>query len=354
MDLLKKLLLVQALFFLCSCAKTSYLVNQGLGQFSLQIHGVRNEKILSDPNVDLKTKERIELITKAKHHFYQFWQKPPKDIYSKTTILDQEEVTTLVIVSPHDKIEPQKECFWFMGCFPYLGFFKREAALKYAAQKNEQGFITVTRPVYAYSTLGYFSDRILSSFFVFSDEDLIDLIFHELYHTIFFIKNEVDLNENLANFFAREMTNDYLKLAEVDLKKRDNLRQQDRVLSQALVKLTAELNERYSKLHLPKREETDRVFEDFMQQRFSPEIKLICEQQKMEIERCFPLNRDWNNASLAAFLTYENRAQEIEELYQKFQLSLQDFQLYIEDKYTQYLKEKTKDSFENFLFATPL
>ncbi len=354
MDLLRKLLLFQAFFLLSGCAKTSYLVNQGLGQFSLQIHGVRNDKILSDPSVDLKTKERIELITKAKDHFYQFWQKPPKDIYSKTTLLDQEEVTTLVIVSPHDKIEPQKECFWFMGCFPYLGFFKREAALKYAAQKNEQGFITVTRPVYAYSTLGYFSDRILSSFFVFSDEDLIDLVFHELYHTIFFIKNEVDLNENLANFFAREMTKDYLNLTADDLKKRAVLREQDRLLSQALVKLTAELNERYGKLENPKREETDRVFSEFMQERFKPEIKQVCEQQKIEKERCFPLNREWNNASLAAFLTYENRAQEIEELYQKLQLTLQDFQLYIEDKYTQYLKEKTKDSFERFLFATLL
>lgn len=354
MDLLRRLLLVQAFFCLSGCAKTSYLVNQGLGQFSLQIHGVRNEKILNDPSVELEIKERITLITEAKRHFYSFWQKPPQDIYSKTTLLDREEVTTLVIVSPHDKIEPQEECFWFMGCFPYLGFFKQESALEYAAQKKQEGFITVTRPVYAYSTLGYFSDRILSSFFVFSDDDLIDLVFHELYHTIFFIKNEVELNENLANFFAREMTNNYLNLTDDELKKRETLRLQNSLLSQALVKLTRELNQRYEELENPSRTQTDGVFEEFMEQRFRPEIEQLCEQQQMAKSQCFPLQREWNNASLAAFLTYENRASEIEELYQKLELSLQDFQLYIEEKYTQYLKEKTNDSFESFLFASLL
>ena len=62
-----------------------------------------------------------------------------------------------------------------------------------------------------YSTLGYFDDPILSSFFNYNKFDLTVLIFHELFHTIYFYKNKVQLNENLANFFGREMAIEYYK-----------------------------------------------------------------------------------------------------------------------------------------------
>src|SRR5690606_28211743 len=52
---------------------------------------------------------------------------------------------------------------------------------------------------------------ILSSFFYYDDLDLAELIFHELFHTIFFIKDDVDLNENLANYFGKELVRLYFK-----------------------------------------------------------------------------------------------------------------------------------------------
>ena len=91
----------------------------------------------------------------------------------------------------------------FTGCFPYLGFFKEGEAKKYAMKQEENGFSTYTRPVYAYSSLGHWNDRILSSFFHFDSRELANLVFHELFHHIFFIKNEVSLNENLATFLLK-------------------------------------------------------------------------------------------------------------------------------------------------------
>ena len=198
--------------FLSSCAKMSYLAEQGLGQLSLLNRSKDNKKVLSDVRIPLSYKEKIKKISEYKRFFYRYWKKNEGSIYSKTTLLDTDAVSYLVIVSPHNNIEAKEECFPFVGCFPYLGFFKKKSAQEYQKKMEEKGFITHRRDVYAYSTLGYFTDPILSSFFFYDDFDLVEMIFHELFHTIFFIENEVKLNENLANYFSKEMAFDYFKM----------------------------------------------------------------------------------------------------------------------------------------------
>ena len=61
---------------------------------------------------------------------------------------------------------------------------------------SNKGFSSHVRPVNAYSTLGHFNDRVLSSFFNYNEKGLANLIFHELFHSILFFKNGVNLNEN--------------------------------------------------------------------------------------------------------------------------------------------------------------
>ena len=76
--------------------------------------------------------------------------------------------------------------------------------LTFKKKQEEKDFVTYRRPVTAYSSLGNFDDPILSTFFLFSEKGLIELVFHELYHTLFFVKNQVDLNENLATYFSQK------------------------------------------------------------------------------------------------------------------------------------------------------
>ena len=213
---MKQLVILILIFTLGGCAKFSYLIEQGSGQFKLLFDAKENKKILEDPDIPENYKKKIKLVQIYKSYFYKYWNKKETKIYSKTTILNRKAVSYLVITSPFDQIYANKECFPITGCFPYLGFYKKEKADKYAETKKKEGF-TFVRPVYAYSTLGYFTDTILSSFFQYEEFDLAELIFHELFHTIFFLKNEVDLNENLANYFGREMAFEYFKFDELIL-----------------------------------------------------------------------------------------------------------------------------------------
>ena len=189
-----------SLLLFSGCAKVSYVLNQGVGQLKLQNNGQDNDKVLKDPLVKEKDKEKIRKIGEYKDYFFSYFNQKRTAIYSKTSILKQEAVSYLVIASQYDEVKAKEEKFPFVGKFPYLGFFDEKDAISHQKKLELLDYITWRRPVYAYSTLGYLTDNILSSFFYYNEFDMAEMIFHELFHTVFFIKNEVDLSENIAKF----------------------------------------------------------------------------------------------------------------------------------------------------------
>jgi predicted aminopeptidase len=53
-----------------------------------------------------------------------------------------------------------------------------------------------------WSTLGWFTDPILSGMLKRNEGDLASLIIHEMVHATIFVKDDVDFNENLASFIG--------------------------------------------------------------------------------------------------------------------------------------------------------
>ncbi len=308
--------------------------------------GVDNEKMLKDPKVKVEHKEKIKKIVKYKKYFYDYFEQETTDIYSETTILKDKAVTYLVISSPFDKIEALEECFIFAGCFPYLGFFKENSAKEFAEDQESDGLVTYVRPVYAYSTLGNFEDNILSSFFYYDDVGLAELVFHELFHTIFFAKDEVDLNENLANYFGQEMVIDFFKMDKEQQEKRKASRESSSNLSMEVVKQANLLQELYKTKAPKSKADSESILKEFLEVNFKPSVKKKCLELGIELARCFPLKRKWNNASLAAFLTYEKSMDKIHSIRDSKGLSLKDFFGYIEKEYNSYKDSSSKDSFE--------
>ncbi len=354
MDFLRTTSLLALLLMTTSCAKVGYMIDQGTGQIKLQARARANEEVLKDPRIPSAHKEKILLALKAKEYFYKYFSKKETGIYTKTTVLENDMVTTLVIVSPVDKIEAQKECFPFVGCFPYLGFFDPGDAKEYARGKEEQGYVTFSRPVYAYSTLGHFEDTILSSFFHYSDEDLVELIFHELFHTIFFVKDEVDLNENLANFFGEKLRAIYLGWDQAKMAREKGEQEVQEGLSSLIVQKVGVLSKIYQEHSGATKELLSELLTGFLERDFKPAINSYCDQNKIEARRCWPLKRKWNNASFAAFLTYEQKAQRISELQNELNLDLLQLYVLLEKSYACYdkLSSDKKDnlSFEQLLF----
>ena len=165
------------------------------------------------------------------------------------------------------------------------------------------------------------------------------MIFHELFLTIFFVKNEVELNENLAQFFAEELADIYFTSEQKKkslLKKQAQRKKKKKIikeLSFLLKTLAQELNESYKKRHATTFLVAQEVFQDFMKNVFERKVSQFCKRKKIPLQKCSPLQRSWNNASLAAYLTYEGKQSEVEQWFQDHGGSLRTFYVELKKRY---------------------
>lgn len=346
MDFLKLFLLAT---LLSGCAKTIYIAEQAKGQLSLQWNGVENKKILDDPSISHEIKQKVQLIEKYKQYFYEYWKTELGGIYSKTTMLENEAVTWLVITSKWDEVKALKECFPLTGCFPYLGFFNKKSAQAWMKDKQRTGLQTWMRPVYAYSTLGYFEDRILSSFFEYDQYELAELVFHELFHVLYFLKNNVDFNENLASFVGEEMAKEYFEKSSdsgyLDWKKRLKA---SAILRQNISSQAKLLNQIYVDQKPKTQADATAILKTFVDQNFKPMIESEC--KKLGLNNCTANKGEWNNARFAAMLTYEKSAPDFKSLFKTHGDNLKAMLSYIKEREKEFLDSDHKD-FTAFLFS---
>ncbi len=325
-----------------------YLWNQGWGQMSLLSRARDNQEVLKDPNVSAADKLKIKRVEEFKSYFFTYWKRKPSGIYSETTFLDQEAVTYLVIASPYVEVKAIDHCFPFMGCFPYLGFFSQEKAQRFAKGLQEDSYETYVRPVYAYSTLGYFEDKILSSFFYYDDYQLAELVFHELFHTIFFIKNEVSLNEALATHFSRLMAFEYFNLTKNKIEAKKAERAKSVALNRLFSQEIKKYNEFLKKSNVKTPKEIKKLRKDYLKKKLLVRMKEKCEE--LAVKRCFPLEKEWNHASLAAFMTYESKGEELESLQREKGLSTREFFAFLSKNYEEYEELDVEEKFSKWLF----
>jgi len=317
-------------------------MEQGKGQKDLIKNAKANEEVLKDPKVPPKEKEVIKKIIEYKKYFYNFWDELPSEIYDRTTFLKGKAVTYLVIASPHDQIKAKLECFPFFGCFPYLGFFKAESAKAHARELSDEGWSTYIRPVYVYSTLGYFDDPILSSMFRLKETSLAETVFHELFHTMFFIKDEVGINEGLANLVGEEMAQIYLSVTPKEKKRRLKIKEKYEKLDRFVVDMAQKLNERYKMHQALRPKQSKGILEEFLSNDFLPGVRKKCKSLGFKKEDCYPLKRVWNNASFTGFLTYEKNEDKLLGLKKKLGLNLKGFIEYLKIEYHKFEKSDRK------------
>jgi len=328
-----------------SCSKMTYVFKQASGQIDLETRGRLNEDVLNDKEISSNHKKKIKDILKYKKFFYDYFETEATSIYNATTFLDDEAVTYLVVASPKDKIKALEHSFPIVGTFPYLGFFAKSDALEYAQELKEEGYDIYVRNVYAYSTLNqlFFKDNILSSFFMLDEEELAQLIFHELFHTIFFIPDEVELNENMAQFFARELVEIYFESTPSRIKELQVQRSKNKALFTEMSKLVKDLAQRYKDAKTGYEE----IKTEFLEKVFLPQMQSLC--QSIQVNPCWPLKKKWNNASFVALMTYESSQTKIERYFVQKGLSPLKFYHYLLKKHKKFTKKDLEISFKDYL-----
>lgn len=183
-----------------------YIFYQAQGQLNMLLNTQSISEYAQNPELSMLQKQNLELIGAIKKYSVDsLYYKPTKNfnsIYNQ----GQSPLLWVVTASQKFKIEPYYWSFPVVGEVSYKGFFDKQKAI---AEKNRlicQDYDVDLRSVSAWSTLGWFSDPVLSSMLNKSKGNLCNLIFHELFHATYYAKSSVDFNENLASFIAHKAT----------------------------------------------------------------------------------------------------------------------------------------------------
>ncbi len=180
----------------------SYGFRQGKGQFTIIWNARPVAEVLEDQSFPDSLKTKLYLIKKVRT--YAIDSLGLKDTESYKTLYDQkgEEIMWVVTACEPFKFKPKEWKFPILGAVPYKGFFSKVKAIALRNELEKEGWDTSIRNPGGWSTLGWFTDPILSNMLERTEGDLANLIIHEMVHSTIFVKDTVEFNETLATFIG--------------------------------------------------------------------------------------------------------------------------------------------------------
>lgn len=182
-----------------------------MGQLEIVWNARPVEEFLQDPSFPDSLKQKLRLIDEIRE--YAIDSLGLKDTKNYKTLYDQknQEVMWVVQACEPFALQPKLWDFPIVGTVPYKGFFNKEKALGLRTELETEGYDVSVRNPGGWSTLGWFTDPILSGMLDRSEGDLASLIIHEMVHATVFVKDDVDFNENLADFIGDTAAYYFLK-----------------------------------------------------------------------------------------------------------------------------------------------
>ncbi|HFT1821078.1 aminopeptidase [Pseudomonas aeruginosa] len=195
-----------ALLALSGCSTVSYYGQLASGQFALLRAREPAAAVIADPQRDARLRERLARAEKARQFASERLGLPDNRSYRLYADIGRPYVVWNVFATPELSLQPVTHCFPIAGCVAYRGYYSEAAARAEAARQRALGDDVYVGGVQAYSTLGWFDDPILSSMLRWDDERLATLIFHELAHQKFYLRDDTAFNESFATFVEQEGT----------------------------------------------------------------------------------------------------------------------------------------------------
>ncbi len=201
-----RVLSLMAVTLLAGCSSVSYYGQLAQGQWQLLQAREPVAKIVADPKRDAGLRERLARSQLARTFASEHLHLPDNKSYRLYADLGRPYVVWNVFATDEFSLEPVTHCFPIAGCVAYRGYYSPGGARGEAALQRQAGKDVYLSGVEAYSTLGWFNDPILSSMMGWGDERLATLIFHELAHQRFYVKDDTEFNESYASFVEQEGT----------------------------------------------------------------------------------------------------------------------------------------------------
>jgi predicted aminopeptidase len=120
--------------------------------------------------------------------------------YESFANVDQGAIVHVVMAAPRDSLTPYTWWFPIVGRVPYRGYFDESDALAEAAALEADGLDTMVRPAIAFSSLGFFSDPLLTNLLKLDRVELAGVLIHELFHRTYYLASDAMFDESAANY----------------------------------------------------------------------------------------------------------------------------------------------------------
>ncbi|MBI2505165.1 MAG: aminopeptidase [Candidatus Latescibacteria bacterium] len=159
--------------------------------------------ILASSTTSPVTAEKLRLIAELRVFARQRLGLKTGDSYTRFFDTGGQPVSWNVSASPPERFVPYLWHFPIVGDLPYKGFFSRERAARERDALQAAGLDVAMGPVSAYSTLGFFSDPVLSTMLDEEEDRLAELILHELTHATIYPPGQAEYSESAATFVGQ-------------------------------------------------------------------------------------------------------------------------------------------------------
>lgn len=329
---MKKLLITILILFLAFMAyhyqSVWYGLKQGYGQLRIISQAQSLESYAEDNQLSDRQKNKIDFIGYVKQYAVDTLGLEPSNSYEKIYDQKGKAILWMLRASPEFQLKAYEWKFPIAGSFSYKGFFDREAALAEKKELEKEGFDVDMDEVSAWSTLGWLNDPILSSMLEKDSAKLADLIIHELFHGTVYLKDSVELNENLASFVGRKGAEHLLRsLGDTALIRQNQISRRKGEAIELLIKRSAEqLDSMYQRFDEDlSRESKVRKKREMIEKIRWKVAGLLADGDLGNAEKYY-LNFNPNNAYFTGYLTYRSKGDQFEkELEQQFDGDIVNF-----------------------------
>ena len=306
--------------FVSGCSPV-YVIKAGIMEMGILNARQPLNDVILDPKTDESTKVKLTSVLKARQYAIEMLGLNVGESY--TSFVHLEKDTLAMILSAATKDDFVAKTWWFpiVGRVPYKGYFNKDDALQDQQRLEDEGFDTYLRPTSAFSTLGWFSDPLLSTLLDRDEVDLVETVLHELSHNHLFIRGQVRFNESYATFVGRvgaieifcnqqNNSSDMDKCSQAQARWRDYQR-----FSAFIDRIVLELRELYRKETLSYEDKIERrqaLFQKYLQY-FKDRVQPSLEAITFNSFLATPLN----NATIMARMRYYHRLNDFQKLFEE-------------------------------------
>ena len=192
--------LVAASWLAGGCAAFQYYTQAAAGQLEVLRTSRPVEAVIAHPETEEALRDRLRVAEGIVEFAESELGLDAGKSYRRYAAIGRPFVVWNLFAAPPLSLDSLHWCYPFVGCVPYRGYFKQDAARREEARLVRQGYETYVAGVSAYSTLGWFEDPLLSTFINWSEPRLAELLLHEISHQRVWARDDAAFNESFATF----------------------------------------------------------------------------------------------------------------------------------------------------------